>query len=242
MNPYQVLGVSESATDEEIRSAYIKLVKKYHPDKYQDNPLKNLADEKLKEINQAYDTIQKERAHGGSSGGGSGGGSGGYSGGYSGNYSGNAYSGSGTYSGGYSQSSGQTGYAGYTGEYADQFRRVRELLNNNSVAQARSMLDMIPIRNAEWHYLYGVALFRTGQYSNARSHLEMAAQMDPGNTEYRNAFNSTAARGTRTYHTYDNADRGSGQSSLSSFCSCCSTLWCLDSCCECMGSDLCRCM
>lgn len=60
MNPYKVLGVSETATPEEIRQAYLELVKKYHPDKYTDNPLKELANEKLKEINEAYDTLTKE--------------------------------------------------------------------------------------------------------------------------------------------------------------------------------------
>ena len=61
MDPYKVLGVSENATPEEIRAAYLALVKKYHPDRYKDNPLKELANEKLKEINEAYDIIQKLR-------------------------------------------------------------------------------------------------------------------------------------------------------------------------------------
>ncbi len=61
MNPYEVLGVSENATDEEIKKAYKELVKKYHPDKYADNPLSDLASEKIKEINLAYDTIMKQR-------------------------------------------------------------------------------------------------------------------------------------------------------------------------------------
>ena len=60
MNPYKVLGVSENATPEQIRSAYLTLVKKYHPDKYADGPLKEMAGEKLKEINQAYETLTKQ--------------------------------------------------------------------------------------------------------------------------------------------------------------------------------------
>ncbi len=61
MNPYEVLGVSETATDEQVRSAYIKLVKKYHPDRYQDSDLKDLANDKLKQVNEAYDTITNMR-------------------------------------------------------------------------------------------------------------------------------------------------------------------------------------
>lgn len=67
-NPYEVLGVSERASEEEIKKAYRTLVKQYHPDRYTDNPLKDLADEKLREINQAYDSIMstngKKRSEG----------------------------------------------------------------------------------------------------------------------------------------------------------------------------------
>lgn len=81
MNPYEVLGVSENADEAEIKRAYRELVKKYHPDKYVNNPLADLATEKLKEINEAYDMLMNK----------------GTSGGYSGQQS---YSGGGSYSGG----------------------------------------------------------------------------------------------------------------------------------------------
>ena len=61
-DPYTVLGVSRSSTDEEIKKAYRELAKKYHPDNYADSSLADLANEKMKEINEAYDTIQKERS------------------------------------------------------------------------------------------------------------------------------------------------------------------------------------
>ena len=58
MNPYEVLGVKPGASQEEIKSAYRKLVKQYHPDQYVDNPLKDLAQEKLAEVNKAYDMLK----------------------------------------------------------------------------------------------------------------------------------------------------------------------------------------
>lgn len=56
-NPYEVLGVANNATDEQIKTAYRELAKKYHPDKYANSPLKDVANEKMQEINEAYDTI-----------------------------------------------------------------------------------------------------------------------------------------------------------------------------------------
>lgn len=56
-DPYSVLGVARNASDAEIREAYHALVAKYHPDKYQGNPLEGLAAEKMAEINRAYETL-----------------------------------------------------------------------------------------------------------------------------------------------------------------------------------------
>jgi curved DNA-binding protein CbpA len=63
-NPYEVLGVSETATDEEIKTAYRNLAKKYHPDNYNDSPLADVAEEKMKEVNEAYDRICDMRRNG----------------------------------------------------------------------------------------------------------------------------------------------------------------------------------
>lgn len=61
-DPYSVLGVSKNATDDEIKQAYRELARKYHPDNYVNNPLSDLVEEKMKEINEAYDRIRKERS------------------------------------------------------------------------------------------------------------------------------------------------------------------------------------
>jgi molecular chaperone DnaJ len=56
-NPYEILEIREGADKEEIKEAYRKMVKKYHPDQYINHPLSSLAQEKMKEVNEAYETL-----------------------------------------------------------------------------------------------------------------------------------------------------------------------------------------
>ena len=72
-DPYSVLGVSRDASDEEIKKAYRRLSRKYHPDANINNPNKEQAEEKFKEVQQAYEQIMKEKEYGSSYGGGYGG-------------------------------------------------------------------------------------------------------------------------------------------------------------------------
>ncbi len=60
-DPYKILNISPTASDDEVKRAYRELARKYHPDNYHDNPLADLAQEKMKEINEAYELIQKQR-------------------------------------------------------------------------------------------------------------------------------------------------------------------------------------
>ena len=80
-DPYKILGVSPNATDDEIKKAYRELARKYHPDKYRDSDLADLASEKMKEVNAAYEEIKQMRDSGSSANSGS---------------SGSSYSGSGS--------------------------------------------------------------------------------------------------------------------------------------------------
>ena len=68
-DPYEVLGIPRTATDDEVKTAYRNMARKYHPDNYTDNPLSDLAQEKMQEINEAYDSIVRMRQGGGNAGG-----------------------------------------------------------------------------------------------------------------------------------------------------------------------------
>lgn len=64
-DPYKILGIPPTATDDAVKQAYRELVKKYHPDNYAGSPLADLAGEKMAEINAAYDLILQQRKNGG---------------------------------------------------------------------------------------------------------------------------------------------------------------------------------
>ena len=120
MNPYEVLGVKPGASQEEIKSAYRKLVKQYHPDQYVDNPLKDLAQEKLAEVNKAYDMLKNN--NGGDS---------------SYNASSNGYN-----------TNYNSGYSSYSSN-APIYAEIRSLIQMRSISVAESKLNAIRDRDAE---------------------------------------------------------------------------------------------
>ncbi len=214
-DPYQILGVDRNADDDEIKKAYHDLARKYHPDKYRDSDLADLAEEKMKEINDAYDRIRKERAEGGSR---QDTGYGGFSAGYgsTGSYGGTGY-------GGYS------GSRGYTGAGAEQFAAVRSYINQNRIAEAEAVLTGMgaELRGAEWHFLIGCVMVRRGNYADAGRHFDYACEREPYNEEYQNAREALRRRSA----TYTQTEFSPGCGSL------CTALLCAD-CCQslCCGS------
>lgn len=179
-DPYEVLGVSRNATEDEIKKAYKALSRKYHPDANINNPHKEEAEERFKEIQQAYQQVMKERTDGYSYRGRSYGGSGNYGG--SGSYGG--FGGFGDFGGfGGAYGSGGTGY-----EEDGHLRAAGNYVRNGYYREARNVLDGMEegTRSARWYYYSALAHAGLGNQVSALEHARRAAALEPGNRDYSN--------------------------------------------------------
>ena len=168
-DPYKVLGVSPDATDDEIKKAYRALARKYHPDKYRDSDLADLASEKMKEVNAAYEEIKQMRENGGNQ-----------------RRQSNQGYGSGSYAGNTSSSNNP------------RYNEIRRHINSGNDIQAETLLNNIPVeeRSAEWNFLMGCLDVKRGRFMDAQRYFDTACSMDPYNQEYRAARDNLRMRAT----------------------------------------------
>ncbi len=138
------------------------------------------------------------------------------------------------------QGKAQGGWQGQQSSYGGEFelaRQARNFINAGNMMEAQRILDRMRTRNGEWFYLQGLIFLRKGWYDRGYASIQRAVQMDPGNYEYRNALNgmNNQFQGYRQQY----VNRGAAQNP--DMCQICGTLWCADSCCECVGGDLIGC-
>ena len=213
-DPYKVLGVSPDASDEEIKKAYRELARKYHPDNYSGSNLSDLAEEKMKEINEAYDTVQKMRA-------------------------GNAHGGY-TYSDPSGSSGQSSGFARIRelmqlGRYDEAEVILDGVAQSDRGAEWNYLKGCMQLRRG-W-YFDAQKSFETACYMDP-SNMEYAAARQRLRQQSSSSFGSGAFGG---YGSYGRGMRSDGTADDCSGCDVCSSLLCADCCCECMGGDLIRC-
>lgn len=196
-NPYEVLGVSPGATDEEIKKAYRKLSRQYHPDSNVNNQHPEVAEERFKAVQQAYNQIMKEKQQGYA---------GGYQNGSSQNRSTYGYGGQGYGSSGYGgqsygsngyggQGYGQSGYGygqqgsqqGYSAQDSAEMRAAANYINSGYFNEALNVLNRMPPdqRTARWYYFAAAANQGSGNNVKAMEYARRAVEMEPSNMEYR---------------------------------------------------------
>lgn len=155
-DPYDVLGVSRNADDEEIKKAYRTLSRKYHPDANINNPNKDQAEEKFKEVQSAYQEIMRERKDGGS------------------------FDSEKFYSGGFDSWK----KSNYSDETMSGLRAASVYIQNGYYSQAETVLENMQERPSEWYYLSALAYMGEGSTDRASEMIDRALDMDPGNENY----------------------------------------------------------
>ena len=219
-DPYQVLGVPRDASEEEIKKAYRRLCMKYHPDANVNNPDKAAAEERFKEVQQAYETIMKKDrdpfegfgGHGGSSSG-----------------QGDPFSGFGGFGG--------FGFDREREDIPSELKAAANYIRSGYYREALTALEGMSERTAAWYYYSALAHRGLGDNITAKSHAEQAYRMEPNDFRYQNLYQQLA-NGSGWYQTQSGPYRG-----MTYGCDNC----CVNSClmtalcnlCCCSGTNLC---
>lgn len=172
-DPYKVLGVSPQDSNDEIKKAYRKLSRIYHPDANINNPNKDRAEEKFKEIQVAYEQVIKHRENGES---------------YQNTYdSGNPFGGQGPFGGfgGFGGGYSNTNQSAYGQDESNEMRAALNYINAGYYKEAFTVLESVQERNAKWYYYSALANAGAGNNVNAVNAAKQAVYMEPNNLQYK---------------------------------------------------------
>lgn len=165
LDPYSVLGVSRDASMDEIKKAYRNLSRKYHPDANINNPNKEQAEEKFKQVQQAYDQIVREREQGASRD---------------------------SWYGGFGS---QGGYQTQDDQRSMEMRAAANYINAAHYREALNVLNRMQERNGEWYYYHAVASAGAGNTANAMEDARRAVELEPSNMQYQRLYQQLQSGG-----------------------------------------------
>ena len=170
MDPYKVLGLEPGASDEEVKQAYRRLAKKYHPDL---NPGDAEAARKMQEVNEAYDRIKNPEKYHSQPGQGSSGQ--------------DPFGGYNPFGGWYT---GQQQYTRRTQTQDSYQQAAQQYIRYGRYEEARNALENSANRDARWYYLSALANQGLGNQVTALEHIRKAVSMEPDNQEYLQALDA----------------------------------------------------
>lgn len=212
-DPYKILGVSRDASDEEVKKAYRKLSRKYHPDANINNPHKEQAEEMFKIVQQAYRQIMDER-EGKSTAGGA--------------YDSDPFRGTGSGSGGYEN---------------PEMQAAANYINTRHFREAMNVLNNISERDGTWYYLHAAANAGMGNTADALNDAAKAVEMEPGNYEFQRLYQQLQSGGSwynDMSRGYGYGGNPCGESGSQTSCGrTAASILSLLACCTCMGAGGC---
>ena len=208
MNPYQVLGVSPNATDDEIKKAYRQLSRKYHPDANVNNPNQAAYEEKFKEVQQAYQTIMDMRQGKGQQ-----------------NVNPNDPWGFGDF---YERQQQTQNAESQDEKY---MRAALNYIQNGYYREGLNVLEQVQDRRGPWYYYSAIANYQMGNNATALEHAKAACAFEPNNFYYASLLSQLQGGGTRYQQQSQQYGGNPTMHVNGNMAQCCATFLCLNMCC-----------